>query len=1183
MRLKSLHIKGFKSFANETIFHFNNDVIGIVGPNGSGKSNVVDAIRWALGEQKGKELRLDSMSDVIFNGTKTRKEAASAMVELTFDNDKGVIASEYQTVAISRTIYRSGESEYRLNNVLCRLKDIKSLLVDTGIGSNSYAIIALGMVDDLLADKEDSRRNMFEQAAGISKYKTRKKETLSKLNSTTIDLDRVEDLLFEIDGNMKMLEKQARRTKKYFELKEDYKQLSIDNAIRSISSLKEEYKVVNKDITEKQDKYTAIQTEINVEEAKLEGEKKQNLDKEVTVGQKQRDLNELVSKIRNLEGEKSLLEQKTEFKKTSIAKIDRIIEDNVKSLASLETEIEALVASIEKEGFIEEDLKEKLATAQINLASVKDAQSNVKTEFDDKTSILQSLQKNQFELEKDIAVATNSLDSLNSDIGRTRDQLTASQGEWDILSSKRTTIENAHEIKLRELDEIRRQEEERKTKIAELEIAKDKLQEELNKINRSIDSKQNEYDLLKSMIESFEGFPESIKFLATNWRNDVPILSDLLEVDELIKPVIEHYLEPYLNYYVVNDISEAMEAIKMLGGAQKGKANFFLLNKIQDTNSYYPSVPNATPAAQAIKIDGRFQKLLNFLLKDAYIFDGAMDDFKYDSEYDNKVFLSKSGTYFKTSATVSGGSVGLFEGKRIGRKINLERLEESLKHAASSKEKVVSELEGIKEHISSLKASHKEIDIDELTRELNQLDQEKIKANTNLENLKNSRFEKERLIEQSLIRISEFEALIVRSTVRKDEIKVQLELEERSFNLYNEDLTKLNDDLTIASENFNQHNIALIRQQSIKLNFAKDLEFKSTTREELVTRHSSEIQRMEEDKAELIHAIDQLKSIGDQLMALYEERKTHQTILSEAEQDFFHTRNYISEGEERVRLLNRALNQLQVEINILKDKFTDTKFKINAVGDRLNIEFNVVLNDIINQEADETMPLEELNAKVESIRNKLANYGEINPLALEAYQEIKGRFDSITVQRADILDAKQSLLLTIKELEVTATEQFMTSFEQVRQNFIEVFRSLFTEDDNCDLVLLQPENPLESEIEIVAKPKGKKPRSLNQLSGGEKTLTATALLFALYLLKPAPFCIFDEVDAPLDDANIQKFNKIIHKFSKQSQFIIVTHNKSTMAAVDVLYGVFMQEMGVSAVTEVDFTKFKDESILETLS
>ncbi|MBK8082062.1 MAG: AAA family ATPase [Saprospiraceae bacterium] len=295
------------------------------------------------------------------------------------------------------------------------------------------------------------------------------------------------------------------------------------------------------------------------------------------------------------------------------------------------------------------------------------------------------------------------------------------------------------------------------------------------------------------------------------------------------------------------------------------------------------------------------------------------------------------------------------------------------------------------------------------------------------------------------------------------------------------------------------------------------------------------------------------------------------------EQNYFQAKNAITELEENIRKIHREQQQLQNQIQNLKDEFTELKFKINGVGERLKIEFNIPVNDIINQEVDKEFDNQSLQEELEKLKIKISQYGDVNPLALEAYNEMSERFQKIQIQKQDIVSAKESLMETIAEIETTATRQFHEAFNQVRENFILVFRELFTEDDTCDLILENPSSPLESEIEIIAKPKGKKPKSISQLSGGEKTLTATALLFALYLLKPAPFCIFDEVDAPLDDANIQKFNRIIQKFSRQSQFIIVTHNKSTMVEVDTLYGVYMQAQGISEVSAVDFKKLKHES------
>ena len=357
-------IKGFKSFADETVLHFDKDVIGVVGPNGAGKSNVVDAIRWVLGEQKSKELRLSKMTDVIFNGTKKRKAGQSAAVTLTFENTKNILPTEYQNVSISRHLYRSGESEYRLNGVACRLKDIRSLFVDTGIGSNSYAIIALGMVDDILSDKENARRRMFEQAAGISKYKTRKKETLNKLKATTVDLDRIEDLLFEIEGQLKSLKSQARRTQKFFDLKEKYKELSIQYALISSQTLKEKFDATNKKLQEEKDKYLKLEVEIRTAEADLEKIKKDNLDNEQTLSNRQKKLNELVAAIRNKENENSLLDQSIKYKTQSLSQLKKQIEEHQVITANYQTEIAKLMSSVTESQQVFNNHKQELDDAK---------------------------------------------------------------------------------------------------------------------------------------------------------------------------------------------------------------------------------------------------------------------------------------------------------------------------------------------------------------------------------------------------------------------------------------------------------------------------------------------------------------------------------------------------------------------------------------------------------------------------------------------------------------------------------------------------------------------------------------------------------------------------------------------------------------------------------------------------
>jgi chromosome segregation protein len=1180
MRLKSLYIKGFKSFANETILNFSEDVIGVVGPNGSGKSNIVDAIRWVLGEQKSKELRLESMSDVIFNGTKTKKESATATVALTFENDKGVLPTEYQTVTISRTLYRSGESEYRLNNVPCRLKDINSLFIDTGIGSNSYAIIALGMVDDILADKEQSRRRMFEQAAGVSKYKIRKRETLSKLKSATEDLNRIDDLLFEIEGNLKTLEKQARRTQKFLDIRAEYKELSIRHAIHAIQHLKQKYKGISEQLLKDQDTYRSNDTKLTLLNASLEKDKKANLDKESALSDHQKKLNELVYQIRSRESEKGLLQQKAGFKKQTKEQLTRSIVESQKELEKTMTESNTLAARILEETTILENLKLVLAQSKQVYDDTREGYNAAKMSFDLRQKEKQELERQLFDIEKNSAILRNSLENDEREIARIHEIIASREKDFSQVKQELETISQAYAARETELSSLQQNETDRLQRIATLESERDKVQEELNKVHRTIDSQQNEYDLLKGMIDNFEGFPESIKFLNDHWKKELVILSDVIDVQEPYKAAVELFLEQYLNYFVVQNAVEAMQGITLLKNSQKGKAHFFLLEKVPSIGKQGQH-EGLIPATEVVNTPKELKKLTDFLLFNVFIYNGE-GQLPDGIESEKMTVISSAGTLLQQGCTLTGGSVGLFEGKKMGRKKQLEKLAESLEKNQKARTELSQSLSKIKNDISTLKSATFQSTIEKVKKELQLADQERIRMQHKLDTFNQVKAESE--AKEKLLRseIRDIETKLSLSEQQQKQLRKKLEQLEQSGDGKVTDMDQISEKMSAASEKFNQDNIAQIRQQNLVANFVKDKEFRDLKISELTLKTDNDKQKLLSEDRERIDIEDQLTKLEKELQELYTEKKQFQSTLSEAEQEFLKARNLISALEDEIRTLTRTQVQLQQTIQSLKDQFTEQKFQIQAVGERLRIEFQISVNDIINQEADSSLDYESLTEELERVKGKLQSYGDVNPLALEAYNEMKERFDNMQTQRKDILEAKDSLMDTIKEIEETATGQFMDSFRRVRENFIEVFRSLFTEDDTCDLILLDESNPLESEIEIVAKPKGKKPKSLSQLSGGEKTLTATALLFALYLLKPAPFCIFDEVDAPLDDANIQKFNNIIRKFSQASQFIIVTHNKSTMAEVNVLYGVYMVEPGVSAVSPVDFRSLKHDPIMASL-
>lgn len=1023
---------------------------------------------------------------------------------------------------------------------------------------------------------------MFEQAAGVAKYKLRKRETISKLKSATEDLDRVEDLLHEIGANLRTLEKQAKRTRKYFELKEEYKTLSVELALIKVSTLKVSHKTLSAQIEQEQDRFRSIDVQSRQLEAALEQERKTHLDKERVVSEQQRELNQLVGRIRGMENDRKMLQQKQQFLEQAQERIRQEMAASGSRLQQLEADIDHYRGELNLEKRIEARLELELDQAENQLAQVRATHGTLKSDLEKVVSEQQALEKGVIELEKQRAIHRNQIAALNHEIERRdmeREQRQQSIGQ---LREKVEQL-RADEIEQQKLIEsLEQAEAERQEALQKAEAELETLNKAIARVRRDLDAKRNEFKLTKSMVENLEGFPESIRFLNNQkaWKKNADLLSDLIYVSEAYRVAIENYLEPFLNFYVVQTLDEAYQAIQLLSQSQQGKANFFILDAFQGYEPSMQLLPAGTQSAiDLVQTDPAYRNLCAYLLENVLVLEqdepgGQLPDSSF-------VLLSKSGNLVKSRFSVSGGSIGLFEGKRIGRKKNLEILEKEISTAQKQEEQSAAHIAQLQERVRVLKGQRSDALIQQRKQALNKLAQERIALDTTLSNFESiisdilkNQAELQTKVQELELRYTDIEEKIVSQTAVLSKAKEEISQTDTKFRDLAEALSR-------ASAAFNEKNIEFIRQQNKVASVQRELAFREKQLSELQQAVQQGSKNLSDQTEELKGVFDTLETLELNLQQAYNERRSKESVLTEAEQIYFKARSGITELEDQLRKASRQSQDLQILINKLKDSFNDVKFEISAIAQRLRIEFDLGINEVMQQEPTQTLEEPALQEEVDKIKKRLDNYGEINPLAVEAYDEMKVRFDTITTQRDDILHAKSALEQTIKEIEETATNQFLAAFENVRVYFIDVFRSLFTEDDNCDLILLDPQNPLESKIEIVAKPKGKRPQTISQLSGGEKTLTATALLFALYLLKPAPFCIFDEVDAPLDDANINKFNRIIKKFSSDSQFIIVTHNKLTMASVDTIYGVYMAEQGVSGVTPVNFKDYEFVPSFET--
>ncbi len=1233
MKLTKLEIKGFKSFADKTIIDFQEGITAIVGPNGCGKSNIVDAIRWVLGEQSTKALRSEKMENIIFNGTQKRKAVHLAEVSLSFENTKNILATEYTSVTITRKLYRSGESEYRLNDINCRLKDITDLFLDTGIGSDSYSIIELKMVEELISNKEGSRRALFEAAAGTGKYRIRKKQTFVKLKDTEEDLSRIEDLLFEIEKNLKTLESQARKSERFYKLKEQYKSGMIQIAVKKIQTKEIDGAILSNKEIHISDEIVGDKTKVETYEAAIEKEKLKLLTLEKQVGVQQKSVFEITSRIQRLENEQNLKKEKIKNLDEKITKVKDDYQSNQVENQKCESLIEELSLSIDPEKISLKEKETKINDFEEILKSLDQKQKIKKLEFDETKLIVKTETENLYRIEKELDRYVLQSESFENDIHRI--ELESNEGELEISKAEERLEKLNRLITENSLLLSKKQAEEKNlgTLLEELQQKLENKKNEYSILVRQNDAHENEFKITKNLVENLEGFPESIRYLRKNasWLKDTPLLSDLISCSEEFKIALENYFGNFMNYFVVNSRDQAVRSIKLLEQNKEGRAGFFILDEINISveNSFKSPTEIGIPLIQLVETEDLYNPLIHSLLGNTQLikaetsntFPNSLKNL-FENTLEKPIFLEESGTFFTSLTQISGGSIGAFEGKKIGRTKVLKNLEHTLLEEKLKIQELKMEEEKISTSILSTRLDLKSINLQDSFTELTRNDSERKGVISLITNLKTKvsllKTRKLEILNKKEMQSKNAETIFPEILKRRELIREK----EVSLDSLGRELDFLRENQASESRAFNRcqvewhqlKNKVNLLERDININRERGFQLK-TKSEKLIFEINLIV-----DELASIKVNDNPQDIF--LMELYAEKETMESGLIELEEEYQGQKVRVQEKEKNILELRKRKEDLENQLQILKEKRTNFQFECKQIIDRIMIEFSisekdweelfdenkkVTLENKISKEKillseeeisnedkisseDKLFHKEEISEENEivketiqpsilvleeqmlKLKKQLDNFGPINPLAMEAFNEIKTRFDFIGSQKEDLIKAKTSLLETIQEIDETAKEKFMSAFTTVRENFIKVFRTLFNEEDSCDLILLQPEDPLESDIEILARPKGKRPLTINQLSGGEKTLTSTAILFSLYLLKPAPFCIFDEVDAPLDDSNIDKFNRIIRDFSEHSQFIIVSHNKKTISSTDILYGVTMVEPGVSKVVTVDLRK-----------
>ncbi len=964
------------------------------------------------------------------------------------------------------------------------------------------------------------------------------------------------------------MESQAKKAEKYLEIKKDYKEVSIEYAKAAL----EGFNVTYKDLQERGEaeaaKRVQIEEEIEAAEREIEQDKESFAEKETQLQQQQQAFNMLVQQVRSKENEKNLAAQKLQYLHEKQASIKDFLTKAEEQSRGLDKAIEVVRLQTAEE---EEKGDELQARVQLAKSAIEDKRLVV----DEKRKTLhllrnehQQLQRSQFDWEKKIAVADTTIQNLQ----RQHVQLTSEQQQrshqlalWHSeLEEKEAVLQDKRNL----LQELQAQHEKTKAQIFEAQAALEKLRNQLAEESRKLDARRNERDLLKSLIDSMEGYPESVKFLHKNknWNHTAPILSDIIYVAEAYRTAVENVLEPYLNYYVVNNWHEGLQAIHLLDQNKKGKANFFMLEKLDEVHVDTHQPAGTLRALDVIEVEDRYTKLAEYLLANVYIADNE----EVIANSNGAIILEKNGKYVKGKYTLSGGSVGLFEGKKIGRAKNLEKLHDEIVLQDAVVNALKIEIKDLHNQVLIYNEQLKEGAIKQTTNEISQLTNNVFATKNKIENAQAAQQQAQNRIKDNEERLADEQDHIAEVSGQLQVVNEKMQTFTAGLKQAEADFSAAEQEYNYASAHYNEINVQLMRQQSKLTSLQQDLTYRQNQLQSLTGQIAANSRQLEEAVMTIDESEAFLQDAASLLEQLINSKETAEEELSIANKTYYHLRNQLQDKESAMRLKVKSREITDQVLHSVKDKLNELKLQLAGMKERLSVEFKVELDVILDEPRTTDTPLEELGATSERMRKRLENLGEINPTAVEAYTEMRKRYEFILEQKGDLTSAKDSLLQTIQEVEASANQQFLDTFNKVRENFQHVFKALFTEEDTADLILENPDNLAETGIDIIAKPKGKRPSSITQLSGGEKTLTATALLFAIYLIKPAPFCILDEVDAPLDDANVGKFTNMIKQFSQNSQFIIVTHNKTTMSTVDVIYGVTMQEPGVSRLVPVDF-------------
>ncbi len=1197
--LKKIRLKGFKSFANKTDIEIEENITAVVGPNGSGKSNIVDAIRWVLGEQSAKNLRGSRMADIIFSGSEQLNAKKKASVTLFFDNSNGALPVEGKELTLGRQVRDDGRSDYLINGASCRLKDIEMLLMDSGLGSDGYSIVGQGRIDSIIKSKPDKMRLFFEEAAGIMKHKSRKEDAEKRLENTNNDLNRIHDLVDELEKRHDPLEKAAKKARKYKGYKNELSDLEISllnkqwkEHSKKFKELSQKREAVQKELNEKESSYNTLSYKLDNSKDRLKSLKNEKEDVSNNYFQNQNKVNEINNNLNVMEERKNNYIEKKEELKNKIAKLK---EDKL----SQEKEVEKAEENFKLINSDQQSIKNEIDKLKDNINQSKEQIESLTQEIEAKENKIEAkkkeIQKENSALERlkeRVEISNDRLQEISADQNEIDDKIKLESDKAAQIKEELTIIRNQITAKESELEKLK---DKIKEEAENLEVGKD----ELLKTKEDYQHYNSRLQLMEEMQESYEGYYNGVRSILEKrekFSGLIDVVAEIVSVEAEYEQAIETALGAKMQNIIVEDDQTARDAVRYLKQNNRGRATFLPLNMVSGSrlsDRYLNKLAEQDGfiglAVDLVDFPERLENIFNFLLGQIVVSDSLDHAVKMAKNIKrNFRIVTKEGDVVYPGGAISGGSSSSNSRDLIGRsrkiedlkskKIRLQQKGKSLVEKLENDKKVLDQkrekLEALKSAVQSLRMEENNI-INRKNRveeSLSELKEDKDLRQNNFSELDNSLKNNKDSITTKEKNIEEFKEKIKDLNSEINDLKAALNIKKENLNELEPQLKELELDGARISEKRNNAQEKLSeKKRNLELKI-KEL----NNKEEEIEEIRSDLEKIANRKIKLQQKKKELETEGEKLKT----RKEDLTVK---------VKNLEKEVEEK----EKELKEMQQELNRIKDDFHQLDLEYTKLDDKLTNIKTILVDDysLEPSEIDESNLIEikdeeeaEVETKIKELKKKMNKLHPVNEAAVEEFAELKERLDYLHEQQDDLKHARKSIELVISDIEESMEKMFAETFYQVKEEFSKVFKALF-QGGKAELKLTDPNEMLTTGVEIHAQPPGKSLKSLSLLSGGERALTAIALIFAFIQVKPSPFYVLDEIDAPLDDVNIVRFASFIKKYAKVAQFIIITHRRYMMTEVDSLYGVTMEKSGVSRLVSLKLDQaeeFNDNYIKEAL-